>query len=162
MTQPVCAICTESINENGHTLDECGHTFHARCIVSWFRRASSCPMCRDTGTDNLINGLALNERSKHMMRISRNKKAPANLKKMADRVRVQQTALLDARRALQEHKRTNRDILAKHTRLNASMRAARLRLARLRRMLGVYHDSAYPLPPLLIDGRRRLLFNRYH
>lgn len=44
-----CVICQESCFEYGatHSLD-CGHKFHASCIVSWFRSGNtSCPVCRD-------------------------------------------------------------------------------------------------------------------
>jgi hypothetical protein len=50
MTGGICVVCQESIDETGsHTLS-CNHSFHAGCIVCWFRRGeSSCPVCRDTG-----------------------------------------------------------------------------------------------------------------
>jgi hypothetical protein len=45
---PVCAICKEPATAGGepHTLP-CSHTFHAGCVVRWFRHgSSSCPVCR--------------------------------------------------------------------------------------------------------------------
>ena len=47
-----CPVCHESSDPmtTAHTLP-CGHVFHPRCIISWFRRGeNSCPVCRDTGS----------------------------------------------------------------------------------------------------------------
>lgn len=54
-----CAICLDTIDENNdrskyvYSLPECNCTFHADCIISWFRQGhNSCPNCRNTGTIN--------------------------------------------------------------------------------------------------------------
>lgn len=83
------------------------------------------------------------------MRVSRNKRAPADLKKLAERVRLQESALRDVKRRLLEHKKAHREVFQAYTRLQTSYRNTRMRAVRLRRLLGVYHTSAYPLPPLL-------------
>ena len=43
-----CAICLLEMDESsGYKLPECGHRFHANCIISWFRsKHESCPLCR--------------------------------------------------------------------------------------------------------------------
>lgn len=42
-----CAVCQEDASD--HRLS-CGHSFHASCIIDWFRRGeSTCPVCRDRG-----------------------------------------------------------------------------------------------------------------
>ena len=51
-----CCICQAEFasqgpdaDETAHTLD-CGHRFHTRCIVRWFRSSTTavgCPICRD-------------------------------------------------------------------------------------------------------------------
>lgn len=41
----VCAICLESLT-HPRTLP-CRHSFHARCVESWLRRSSTCPLCRE-------------------------------------------------------------------------------------------------------------------
>jgi hypothetical protein len=53
----VCSICQDVIgtNEMGRKLNHCGHTFHIRCIDTWFSRNVNCPICRhdirETGTE---------------------------------------------------------------------------------------------------------------
>ncbi len=52
--EALCGICLCGTNEvaAGACYElECGHAFHTRCIVNWFRRKSSrgaCPVCRST------------------------------------------------------------------------------------------------------------------
>jgi hypothetical protein len=43
----LCPICQEALRGSGESLD-CGHVFHARCIIPWFRQGNqTCPLCRD-------------------------------------------------------------------------------------------------------------------
>lgn len=42
-----CSICCDDIQfDKGRFVLECGHTFHARCILVEFRHRNRCPMCR--------------------------------------------------------------------------------------------------------------------
>ena len=41
-----CSICIDEINKNKITLKNCNHTFHKKCIDSWLKKNSSCPICR--------------------------------------------------------------------------------------------------------------------
>ena len=46
-----CSICHDSIvvEKTGKTQLSCGHSYHLKCIVSWFSvgaTTNTCPMCR--------------------------------------------------------------------------------------------------------------------
>lgn len=43
-----CAVCiTEFVNgQIGRILPICGHKFHIECVDTWFRKHSTCPICR--------------------------------------------------------------------------------------------------------------------
>jgi hypothetical protein len=42
-----CSICCDDIQfDKGRFVLECGHTFHARCILVEFQHRNRCPMCR--------------------------------------------------------------------------------------------------------------------
>ena len=42
-----CSICCDDIRfDKGRFVLECGHTFHAKCILTEFRHRNRCPMCR--------------------------------------------------------------------------------------------------------------------
>lgn len=52
-----CSICFEAITKaSGSTTLSCEHTFHFRCIHTWFSKqvdqemTQSCPCCRDKGS----------------------------------------------------------------------------------------------------------------
>jgi hypothetical protein len=38
------AVCTDE--QKAFTLPSCGHRFHRGCIAAWFRKGSTCPLCR--------------------------------------------------------------------------------------------------------------------
>ena len=40
-----CSICFDECKGKTCTL-ECGHTFHTKCIFTWFNKNNTCPMCR--------------------------------------------------------------------------------------------------------------------
>lgn len=40
-----CCICCELIKEKGARIP-CNHYFHYPCIFKWFKKNSTCPLCR--------------------------------------------------------------------------------------------------------------------
>jgi hypothetical protein len=48
-----CNICHEEDNVVRTTLP-CNHSFHVHCIATWFRRNTSCPLCR-LSCNNIYN-----------------------------------------------------------------------------------------------------------
>jgi NACalpha-BTF3-like transcription factor len=42
-----CSICMEAIApETNISTTECGHTYHFRCLNTWIRTQTTCPLCR--------------------------------------------------------------------------------------------------------------------
>ncbi len=41
-----CIICLESFISDNQTILACGHTFHSKCILTWFEKKLSCPYCK--------------------------------------------------------------------------------------------------------------------
>jgi len=42
-----CSICCDDIHfDKGRFVLECGHTYHAKCILTAFQHGNRCPMCR--------------------------------------------------------------------------------------------------------------------
>lgn len=46
--QTDCSICMDNYKYKQYkrVLPECKHTFHKKCIDNWFKKNSSCPVCR--------------------------------------------------------------------------------------------------------------------
>ena len=54
ITNEKCSICLDELKDNTHELDECKHTFHSKCLISYLRTGNrSCPLCR--GVTDEIN-----------------------------------------------------------------------------------------------------------
>ena len=73
-----CSIWLSDLTDNKTTL-ECGHTFHADCISSWFRSQHvSCPECRGLPTKCMSRKCA-SMRFRELQKLSRKKNAPKSL-----------------------------------------------------------------------------------
>ena len=46
-----CPICFETIECDKSDLNrailDCGHEFHPKCILTWLKHKSNCPVCRN-------------------------------------------------------------------------------------------------------------------
>lgn len=48
-----CAICLEATKRSDKRL-KCKHTFHQKCIMTWFETSIECPQCRMEQDDDPI------------------------------------------------------------------------------------------------------------
>jgi len=55
--QSECSICMDNYKYKQYKriLPDCKHTFHKKCIDNWFKKKSSCPVCRKDFLDNQNN-----------------------------------------------------------------------------------------------------------
>jgi hypothetical protein len=56
-----CSICLDTLNDDKKPITDlrCDHFFHTSCIVNALRYSSRCPVCRDTGHDQLSRDSAI-------------------------------------------------------------------------------------------------------
>ena len=144
-----CSICMESMSGECHTLQDCGHRFHCVCIINWFRQASTCPMCRNDGPQNLPR-LCLHERAKMMKRVARRKDAPTDLKKLVERAKKARVSFRACSSALTAYNRGNRSVIHQMRSLRSKRLIASMQLRRTEALLGAYNCSQFPLPPLIV------------
>jgi hypothetical protein len=151
-----CAVCHDELTEGTHEL-ACGHHFHTDCVLNWFRRgAQTCPSCRDPGLpaeESPIGALALYARASTLRRHAQRRAAPRELVTLVRRVQRAEHDLAATKRAIQEHKRANKDVLAKARKLHCKEFRHRRDLSTGLRALGLYEDGTLRLPALLVDGR---------
>ena len=148
-----CSICTDSLEGGGavHTI-ECGHAYHAACIIEWFRRgADTCPNCRDVSCTHM-SAPTVFARAKFLRRSSHLKKAPEALKKAVERVRKAEKQAADASNELRTFETTHREVLKRHRTLLRHRWNGRARKLKMERELGVYESAEFPIPLLMREG----------
>lgn len=152
MADDVCAICHDTFEEGGgvHEL-ECGHKFHTACIVPWFRNGhASCPTCRDVRQN--VCGLFWYDRARLLMRKSRNKNAPTELKLAVEKIRKVKSREQALKRELSEYKMAHKEVLAKHRQLKQRLWRSTREEYSMRRSLGMMDIVGYRLPPLIVHA----------
>lgn len=104
-TEEKCVICLNDIDlsdTENYKLD-CSHTYHTKCIVSWFRTATSsgrCPMCNDNNTNDNLQYLSWYNRNYVLDRFKviknvNKKNHPEKLKKELEKVKKLEDELKD-------------------------------------------------------------------
>ena len=158
-----CVICQDGISEVTpiHTL-ECLHTFHAKCVVGWFRSPNSngaCPLCRDGDTrEDFANEVQISwenwreeqqretTRVAHLRRKARGKNAPARLKRLVANVQAaeetQRVRVREVREFLQGEEWRNASATCnKRNRLKRLRWSAAHRVQLRKRRLAEYDDN---------------------
>lgn len=125
-----CSICLESINSHqSHVLD-CGHRFHTRCAIDWFRLNGTCPLCRCADIHKQAEVVDYDEAIRILMRKASNKKAPASLKRAAETLRRKREELRECRKELRSFENKSKDILSEMRRKRRRVSRARIDLER--------------------------------
>lgn len=156
MSEDTCSICLGSYedDEDTYILEACNHKFHTKCIINWFRQASSCPCCRDNTIEQIqeIPGFVLRERAKELKRISRRANAPCDLKKLVERVKKCDIKMKEKTKELKEYRKDNKEILSKEKKMMREKWNLNYSKRRLERLVGLYNTNDYPLPHLIINN----------
>ena len=156
MSEETCSICLNNYieDDNIYILEACNHKFHTKCIVNWFRHASSCPCCRDNTVEqtNALPAFVLRERAKELRKISRRVNAPKDLKNLVERVKINEQKLKEKNNELKEYRKEHKEILSKERKLLQAKYNLRWAKTKNERLLGVYHSNSYPLPNLIVNN----------
>ncbi len=140
-----CIICQDDTVREVKEL-ECGHSFHASCLVDWFRNNPSCPMCR---AQPGISGMTLHARCKYLCALARRKTGPPELKKLVARLKKKRETLSAKVAELRDFKTANAAILREERKLTTSRYRAMRDVREFERVIGSYHSTEHPLPPLV-------------
>lgn len=147
-----CAICLDTV-DSAHRL-ECGHAFHAACLISWLRQGNlSCPCCRDNLhlPEESLPVMSVRARASHIRRTAaRRVNAPGDLKRLVSRLRDAEAAHRRAIKERTEYRRAHRETLRHSTTLRMKILNARRRVWKLNSLLGVYECEGLRLPRLAL------------
>ena len=156
MSEETCSICLNNYEEddNIYILEACNHKFHTKCIVNWFRCASSCPCCRDNTVEevNAIPCFVLRERAKELRKISRRANAPKDLKNLVERIKKSEEKLKEKSNELKEYRKEHKEILSKERKLSHARYSLIWTKRKNERLLGIYNTNEYPLPNLIVSN----------
>ena len=121
---PACPICHLDLDDASLTL-ECGHSFHAACVLSWFRSEhdshGTCPLCRHSpagapyavSTDVSMMRLVCNA--------ARRKRASNGMKLAYAHMRAERAKRVAARAAVRCFDAEHRDVLRCRRKLVAQL-----------------------------------------
>lgn len=157
----LCPICLDAIDYNTkingkypYTLPECNDTFHAECIVHWFRSGRpDCPCCREKGK-GVNSPLALSD-WKVVSNYSRRKDAPVEMKQYMKKYKTQKNRI-DELTAEIAHTKNQTGI---YKELNGKVRElSRKRWYSRRKMFIIKKQicNLYPITNLIIVTREKI------
>lgn len=155
-----CPICTEPL-ENDVTTLECGHAFHTKCIIRWFRRGNSaaCPMCRDLGRDDNFNlsYFDVQARCSYLRRKARNKSAPTELKRLYKKLRKAELREKEILKELSQFHKTYKEQRKQYRKLRSMRWRMRRTIDMAKRTLGLFNSAEFPIP-IVAPRRGRGMF----
>lgn len=152
-----CAICLEQIGEttDKHTLAQCGHEFHASCLLTWTLASNngrSCPTCRASPPQ--LGYMTCRARASYLRRtVARRKNAPAELLRLVKRVQAAEAIARQTSRHLSEIRREHSGALKVMGRARTARWRAQRKVSQVTQMLGCFSCAAMPLPGLLTTTR---------
>lgn len=153
MNVSVCCICQDPILQGSHAL-ECGHAFHADCLIEWLRMGTlTCPLCRtDLHTpEDHLSPMTLSVRASYMRTVvGRRQSAPPALKGLIKRVRKAEEELRCAKRKRAEYCKAERAVLAGMRQRDQTVWRLARKIQQLTRLLGVFETDSFPLPALSV------------
>ena len=159
-----CTICQDTMgtdSHTSHTLPECGHCFHAHCLLQWFRSNGSCPLCRGE-QDTHIGYMNTVCRYKMLRSKSRGKRAPPQLKKFVKRIQRSEAVVKTKKKELRALRACTldvsvRQVVARVRRAKTAVWGAERRLSKLKRTLGMtdFETQGFRLPNVVLSRPRR-------
>ena len=164
MSEEICAICHESLENNKYKIPECNHEYHTNCIITWFRTGKNrCPLCNNEGINSMqqmeentswAQRRVAYENYKQLRIFSRKKEAPSSLKKMVIRLKKweeKQRILIKEIKETKESKHPNLtgiQIWKKFTKLRTKKWRISNRIRRLKELIGFQQNITNIIIPV--------------
>jgi hypothetical protein len=117
---PTCNICCSDICDSDQKLElTCGHTFHTKCIIEWFRcdheAHGSCPACRDCPETCALKYTSLSVTLAHaLIRSAKRGKVPRVVRDLVSKYDSTKRARQSCDREMKEFNRKNIETLKTH------------------------------------------------
>jgi len=158
----ICVICQGELCDNrSHELSECGHYFHANCIISWFRAGHKiCPICRDSGTNQPHNRYrSRKHRIAYFKKWAHIKKVPEVIKDLVDKLKREELKMKELKRQFtilsqSQEQFTYKQMKNKTKRFRDKLLTCDQNIFELRKEIG-----DFPITPIIICKRKTIYNN---
>ena len=107
--EPTCSICLEYMQDISaiHKIEECGHSFHNNCLITWLRSGNiDCPNCRSRSINNRHTQTNI---FKLITSFARRKSAPKNLISLVNKYKLAKKKSIESNKEYTMHKRENKN-----------------------------------------------------
>jgi hypothetical protein len=159
-----CCICQETLDEE-YALPECGHKYHANCIITWFRMGkNNCPLCNNGGINSMqqltstthTHGQRITayENYKKLRKLSRKKNASMELKNLVDRLKNWEKKNKDIIKDIKKLKTdkhielTGKEVLNQYKKLRRRRWTVRYKIRRLKELIGFQQNITNIIIPI--------------
>tara|TARA_B110000444_G_C18749629_1_gene552120 strand:+ start:95 stop:583 length:489 start_codon:yes stop_codon:yes gene_type:complete len=161
----ICVICQDELCDNrSHELPECGHYFHANCIISWFRAGhKQCPICRDNGISQTVNRYRNRKhRIAYFKKWAHIKKIPGVIQDLVDKLKKEEIKMKEIKKQftiLSQGKEqfTYKQMKMKTKRFRTKLLTCDQNIFELRKEIG-----DFPITPIVICKRKTIYANVEH
>tara|TARA_Y100001958_G_C21158549_1_gene492993 strand:+ start:777 stop:1247 length:471 start_codon:yes stop_codon:yes gene_type:complete len=119
----LCVICHENIENTNdkYTLD-CGHSYHCKCIMTWFRTGhNNCPMCNDTNFTQINPSFTRVNTIKQIKNLGRRKNCPVIIKKVLEKIKNIELNYNLKKKEIKLFEKTYKDILSNYKKLKKNL-----------------------------------------
>ena len=139
-----CSICLDDESNDPTTTLECGHSFHTKCAMHWFRYENiHCPLCRSTEDMYAANTITEEERFRRISRRVPSRRS-SFVNQTLKRYAKIDAALKDSRRRLKELRASHSSILRLERRLDARIFQLREKKDELKRRVAISDVQGVP------------------
>lgn len=139
----MCSICAETEDPEQPTITlDCGHTFHGKCVVEWFRYQNvTCPNCRSDWSRATWTRRTPGQRISAMRRC---RTLDTETRRKIGELDTTRAALADTRKSIVAFKRQHASVMREYKRLRARECRFRHKETVLTTSLGALVHSAVP------------------
>ena len=122
MDNNICIICHENIEEGEKYTLECNHSYHCKCIMTWFRnKHDNCPLCNDKNFIKINPSFTRVNTIKQIKNLGKRKKCPVFVKKILEKIKKIELNYNLKKKELKLFEKTYKNILSNYKNLRKKL-----------------------------------------
>tara|TARA_Y100000591_G_scaffold331416_1_gene365282 strand:- start:576 stop:1037 length:462 start_codon:yes stop_codon:yes gene_type:complete len=118
-----CSICYETIEDEKDKFTlECNHSYHCKCIITWFRnKHDNCPLCNDRNFIKINPSFTRVNTIKQVKNLGRRKKCPIFIKKILEKIKKIELNYNLKKKEIKVFEKTYKNILTNYKNLKKNL-----------------------------------------